>query len=52
MQRVYVSFIDFEKAFHSVDRETVKGTLWNPPKYINIIKILLYRDVQCNRFFL
>ena len=46
---VYVNFIDFEKAFDSVDRKR----LWNlmahygiPPKYINIIKNT-YQDMQC-----
>ena len=46
---VYVNFIDFEKAFDSVDRKL----LWNlmahygiPPKYINIIKNT-YQDMQC-----
>ena len=46
---LYVCFVDFEKAFDSVDQQTI----WNilsyygvPDKFINIIR-LLYKDYTC-----
>ena len=46
---VYVNFIDFEKAFDSVDRQLLWQLMAHyglPPKYINIIKST-YQDMQC-----
>ena len=46
---LYVCFIDFEKAFDSVDRQTIWNILRHygvPEKAVNIIR-LLYRDYSC-----
>ena len=50
---VHVNFIDFAKAFDSVDREMLWKLMAHygiPPKYTNIIKNM-YWDMQCNVLF-
>ena len=46
---IYIAFIDFEKAFDSLHRESLSRILRHygiPQKMLNVIKIL-YTDVQC-----
>ena len=46
---IYIAFIDFEKAFDSLHRESLWRILRHygiPQKMVNVIKIL-YSDVQC-----
>ena len=47
--RSYVHFIDFEKAFDSVQRESlwvITEKYWIPEKIIRIVR-LFYEDFQC-----
>ncbi|VDP32521.1 unnamed protein product [Schistosoma mattheei] len=39
---LYINFIDYEKAFDSVDRTT----LWRPPRYYGVLKNTLRREME------
>lgn len=46
---LYVTFVDFERAFDSIDREVIWKLMTHygiPPKFINLIKEL-YKDSSC-----